>query len=72
MRPLRKIMMRFAFGNSGATSIEYGLIIALAGLWLFAAFGGVGTDMSAGLRSVTVMLERDGEGGPAAFTRLLD
>ena len=69
---MRHSISRFAVQTEAATSIEYGLVSALAGLWLMATLGGLGIDLKGGRQFISGLLAQDGEGGPGAVVRPLD
>ncbi|MFP1633481.1 Flp family type IVb pilin [Zhengella sp. ZM62] len=72
MRAIRHCMKRLAVERSAATSIEYGLVSALAGLWLMVTLGGLGIDLRGGLQLVSALLQQDDEGGPGAIVLVLE
>jgi pilus assembly protein Flp/PilA len=53
---MTKFISRFAQDDSGATAIEYGLIIALIAVVIIAAVGTIGTKINNGFGSVNTGL----------------
>jgi len=53
VRELRKSLVRFVKNDSGATAIEYGLIVSLIAVACIATLKGVGTKLNAKFASVS-------------------
>ena len=53
---MRRIVHRFMADQSGATAIEYGLIVALIGVVIITAVSKVGTNLSAKFNTVATSL----------------
>ena len=53
---MSKFVMRFAKNESGATAIEYGLIVALIAVFIIGAVTSVGTSLSTQFNSVSSRL----------------
>jgi pilus assembly protein Flp/PilA len=54
---MKSIFSRFAFDESGATAIEYGLIAALISVVIIAAITGVGNSLKTTFNSVNTALQ---------------
>jgi pilus assembly protein Flp/PilA len=53
---MSKLLSRFARDESGATAIEYGLIVALIAVVIIGAVSLIGTNMSGNFNSVSSAL----------------
>ena len=53
---MSKFVTRFAKNESGATAIEYGLIVALIAVFIIGAVTSVGTNLSTKFNSVATSL----------------
>jgi len=53
---MSKFVSRFMQDESGATAIEYGLIVALIAVVIITAFSSIGTKMNASLMKVDAKL----------------
>ncbi len=53
---MSKFVMRFAKNESGATAIEYGLIVALIAVFIIGAVTSVGTNLATQFNAVSSKL----------------
>jgi len=53
---MRKLVLRFANDDSGATAIEYGLIVAGISIAIIAVVNGLGTQLSSTFSSISTQL----------------
>ena len=53
---MRNLAMRFIQAESGATAIEYGLIVALIAVFIIGAVAAVGTSLSTQFNSVATSI----------------
>lgn len=64
---MKKLVVRFAKNESGATAIEYGLIAALISVAIIAGVGQLGTNLNSKFNTIATSLSNAGT-TPAATT----